>query len=153
MLTDRQAEHIPGCNMAFYKSVLDQIGGFDPIFRRAGDDVDLCWRLQQADYKIGFSPAAFVWHYRRPAIKAYLKQQHGYGEAEALLVRKHPEYFNSLGGSIWRGRIYAASKFRVLLRPPIIYRGLFGSAGFQSLYAAEPAVTLALCTTLDTTHF
>ena len=57
MLTDRQAEHIPGCNMAFYKRALSEIGGFDPIFRRAGDDVDLCWRLQQADYKIGFSPA------------------------------------------------------------------------------------------------
>jgi glycosyltransferase involved in cell wall biosynthesis len=149
MLTDRQAEHIPGCNMAFYKWALAQIGGFDPIFRRAGDDVDLCWRLQQADFKIGFSPSAFVWHYRRPAIRDYLSQQHGYGEAEALLVRKHPECFSSLGGSIWRGRIYPTSRFGLLLRPPIIYRGLFGSAGFQFLYASKPAVTLLLCTTLE----
>lgn len=149
MLTDRQAEHIPGCNMAFFKSVLDEIGGFDPIFHSAGDDVDLCWRLQQAGYKIGFSPAALVWHYRRSTVAEYLKQQHGYGEAEALLVRKHPEYFNSIGGSMWRGRIYTASKFGVLLRPSIIYRGLFGSAGFQSLYAAEPAITLMLSTTLE----
>jgi glycosyltransferase involved in cell wall biosynthesis len=149
MLTDRQAEHIPGCNMAFFKTVLEEIGGFDPIFHAAGDDVDLCWRLQQAGYKIGFSPAALVWHYRRPTLAEYLKQQHGYGEAEALLVRKHPEYFNSIGGSIWRGRIYTASKFGVLLRPAIIYRGLFGSAGFQSLYAAQPAISLMLCTTLE----
>jgi GT2 family glycosyltransferase len=149
MLTDRQAEHIPGCNMAFFKSVLEEIGGFDPIFHAAGDDVDLCWRLQQAGYKIGFSPAALVWHYRRSTISEYLKQQHGYGEAEALLVRKHPDYFNSIGGSIWRGRIYTASKFGLLLRPSIIYRGLFGSAGFQSLYASEPAITLMLCTTLE----
>jgi GT2 family glycosyltransferase len=149
MLTDRQAEHIPGCNMAFFKSVLDELGGFDPLFHAAGDDVDLCWRLQQAGYKIGFSPAAMVWHYRRSTVAEYLKQQHGYGEAEALLVRKHPDYFNSIGGSMWRGRIYTASKFGVLLRPPIIYRGLFGSAGFQSLYAAEPAITLMLCTTLE----
>ena len=62
---------------------------------------------------------------------------------------KHPEYFNSFGGSIWRGRIYTASKFGVLLRRPIIYRGLFGSAGFQSLYASEPALTLMFCTTLE----
>lgn len=149
MLTDRQAEHIPGCNMAFFKSALDEIGGFDPIFHAAGDDVDLCWRLQQAGYKLGFSPAAFVWHYRRSTVRDYLKQQYGYGEAEALLVRKHPEYFNSIGGSIWRGRIYTASKFGVLLRPAIIYRGLFGSAGFQSLYAAEPMPTVMVCTTLE----
>ena len=64
-------------------------------------------------------------------------------------MRKHPECFNSFGGSIWRGRIYATSKFGVLLRPSIIYRGLFGSAGFQLLYASEPAVTLMLCTTLE----
>jgi GT2 family glycosyltransferase len=149
MLTDRRAEHIPGCNMAFFKSALVEIGGFDPIFRLAGDDVDICWRLQQAGYRIGFSPAAFVWHYRRSTIGAYLKQQHGYGEAEALLVRKHPEYFNSFGGSVWRGRIYTASKFGVLLRRPIIYRGLFGSAGFQFLYASQPALSLMLCTTLE----
>jgi glycosyltransferase involved in cell wall biosynthesis len=149
MLTDRHAEHIPGCNMAFYASVLAELGGFDPIFRKAGDDVDICWRMQQAGHRIGFSPAAFVWHYRRSAIADYLKQQLGYGEAEALLVRKHPEYFNFFGGSLWRGRIYSAAKYGPVIRPAIIYRGPFGSAGFQTLYASEPARTLMLCTTLE----
>jgi hypothetical protein len=149
MLTDRQAEHIPGCNMAFYKWALVEIGGFDPVFHTAGDDVDVCWRLQQAGHKIGFSPAGFVWHYRRSTIADYLRQQHGYGQAEALLVRKHPECFNSLGSSIWRGRIYTSSRFGILLRSSIIYRGLFGSGGFQSLYAAEPAVTFMVCTSLE----
>jgi hypothetical protein len=149
MLDDRQAEHIPGCNMAFYKHALAQIGGFDPLFRKAGDDVDLCWRLQQAGMKIGFSPAAFVWHYRRSTVSAYLKQQRGYGEAEALLVHKHPEYFNALGGSIWRGRIYGTSLFSVRLQPPVIYHGLFGTGMFQALYSAAPAGTLMLFTMLE----
>jgi GT2 family glycosyltransferase len=149
MLTDRQAEHVPGCNMAFFKWVLEELGGFDPVFHRAGDDVDVCWRLQQAGYRLGFSPAAFVWHYRRSTAADYLKQQHGYGEAEALLVRKHPECFNALGGSVWRGRIYTASKFGVLVRPPIIYRGFFASAGFQALYSSQPALTLMIFTTLE----
>jgi GT2 family glycosyltransferase len=148
MLTDRRAEHIPGCNMAFYKWLLEELGGFDPVFRQAGDDVDLCWRLQQAGYEIGFSPAAFVWHYRRSTVGAYLKQQRGYGEAEALLVQKHPENFNAFGGSLWRGRIYGPSKFALEIQPPVIYHGLFGSAGFQRLYASEPATMLMLCTTL-----
>jgi GT2 family glycosyltransferase len=149
MLTDRQAEHIPGCNMAFYKRALAQVGGFDPIFHRAGDDVDLCWRLQQAGLKIGFNPGAFVWHYRRSTIGAYLRQQRGYGEAEALLVRKHPECFSSFGGSLWRGRIYSTSRFRDLFRPAIIYRGPFGSAGFQFLYASQPPFNLKFFTTLE----
>ena len=149
MLNDRLAEHIPGCNMAFYKWALTEIGGFDPIFRNAGDDVDVCWRLQQRGYRIGFSPGGFVWHYRRSTVKDYLKQQRGYGEAEALLVRKHPEYFNSFGGSIWHGRIYTASKFGVMLRRPIIYHGIFASGFFQTLYRSEPAFALMFCTSLE----
>jgi O-antigen biosynthesis protein len=149
MLTDRDAEHLPGCNMAFYKWALEEIGGFDPVFRKAGDDVDVCWRLQERGFKLGFSPAGFVWHYRRSTIRAYLRQQAGYGEAEALLMRKHPEYFSFFGGGIWRGRIYTASKFGVILQRPLIYHGLFGSGFFQMLYAPEPAFLLMFCTSLE----
>ncbi len=148
MLTDREAEHIPGCNMAFYKWALDEIGGFDPVFRKAGDDVDVCWRLQARGREIGFSHAGFVWHYRRATMKAYLKQQAGYGEAEAMLSRKHPEYFNSFGGGIWKGRIYATGAAGVILRPAVIYHGVFGSGFFQRLYAGEAALPAMLCTTL-----
>jgi GT2 family glycosyltransferase len=149
MLTDRQAEHIPGCNMAFYKWALEEIGGFDPIFWKAGDDVDVCWRLQQRGCKIGFSPAGFVWHYRRSTIQAYLKQQKGYGEAEAFLVRKHPEYFNSLGGSMWHGRIYSGAKFGIVMRPSIIYHGMFGSGMFQTLYTSQSVGILSFFTSLE----
>jgi hypothetical protein len=35
MISDEIAEHIPGCNLSFRKSVLQKIGGFDPIYRTA----------------------------------------------------------------------------------------------------------------------
>jgi glycosyltransferase involved in cell wall biosynthesis len=149
MLNDRLAEHIPGCNMVFYKWALTEINGFDPVFRRAGDDVDVCWRLQERGYQIGFSPAGFVWHYRRSTVRDYLKQQLGYGEAEALLVRKHPEYFNWAGGGIWHGRIYSPAKFGVVTRPPIIYHGVFGSGLFQTLYSSAPAGVAFFFTSIE----
>jgi O-antigen biosynthesis protein len=149
MHTDRIAEHIPGCNMAFYKRVLEEIGGFDPIFRQAGDDVDLCWRLQQEGYQLGFSPSGFVWHYRRQTVHEYLVQQSGYGEAEALLLNKHPEKFSHLGRSIWEGQIYAPAKFGVVFRLPRIYHGLFGSGFFQALYPPQPEYGLRLFTSLE----
>ena len=62
-----------------------------------GDDVDVCWRLQNRGYRIGFSPAAMVWHFRRNTVKAYIGQQRGYGKAEALLYFRHPHRFNALG--------------------------------------------------------
>ncbi|HYE30820.1 MAG TPA: glycosyltransferase [Methylomirabilota bacterium] len=149
MLTDRVAEHIPGCNMVFYKWALEEINGFDPLFRKAGDDVDVCWRLQQRGYKIGFSPSGFVWHYRRSTVADYLKQQSGYGEAEALLVHRHPEYFNWFGGSQWQGKIYSPSKFGVLTRRPLIYHGWFGAGFFQTLYTPAPSFGLMLLTSLE----
>jgi glycosyltransferase involved in cell wall biosynthesis len=149
MLTDREAEHIPGCNMAFWKWALDAIHGFDPIYRAAGDDVDVCWRLLQHGWKIAFSHAGFVWHYRRNTAGAYLKQQRGYGVAESLLRLKHPEYFNSLGGMRWRGRIYnplgGASAFGRF----VIYHGIFGSGLFQTLYTPEHIGILSLLTSLE----
>ena len=65
LLSDEVAEHIPGCNMAYRLDRLRAIGGFDPRFRIAGDDVDICWRLQERGWTLGFSPAAVVWHHRR----------------------------------------------------------------------------------------
>lgn len=149
MLDDHNAEHIPGCNMAFWKWALDEIHGFDPQFRAAGDDVDVCWRLLQRGRRIAFSHSGFVWHYRRSTIQAYLKQQRGYGVAESLLRRKHPEYFNSLGGMRWRGRIYSPSKIAGFFGKFVIYHGMFGSALFQTLYTPEPSGLLAVLTSLE----
>src|SRR5437667_113172 len=57
LVTDREAEHIPGCNMAFRTAFLEAVGGFDSRFRSAGDDVDVCWRLQDRGWTLGFHPA------------------------------------------------------------------------------------------------
>jgi hypothetical protein len=149
MLTDEEAEHIPGCNMVFYKWALEEIGGFDPVFRKAGDDVDVCWRLLERGHRIGFCHAGFVWHYRRSTVRAYLQQQRGYGEAEALLARKHPEYFSPLGGGIWRGRIYSDCGGGIILRRPVIYHGVFASGFFQKLYRAPASLALMLCSSLE----
>jgi cellulose synthase/poly-beta-1,6-N-acetylglucosamine synthase-like glycosyltransferase len=140
LLNDEIAEHIPGCNMAFTKKVMQEMHGFEPVFAAAGDDVDFCWRLQDRGYTVGFSPAATVWHYRRNTVQAYLRQQMGYGKAEALLYFKHPYRFNMLGQSRWLGRIYGELAAGVLSRRPVIYFGAFGRALFQSLY--EPPSSL-----------
>jgi O-antigen biosynthesis protein len=105
LTAEDRAEHLAGCNMMFRKTVLQQIGGFDPQFTAAGDDVDICWRALDAGFVLGFCPAAFVWHFRRNTVKAYYNQQRGYGKAEAMLYFKYPERFNALGQVTWRGRI------------------------------------------------
>ena len=144
LLTDREAEHIPGCNMAYRKSALLEIGGFDERFRIAGDDVDACWSLQKLNWKLGFSPAAVVWHHRRNSVRTYLKQQRGYGRAEALLEKKWPEKYNSAGHVSWAGRVYGNGFFTILPRGGRIYQGIWGTAPFQRLYGATPGLLSSL---------
>ena len=119
------------------------------MFRAAGDDVDLCWRLQNRGYQIGFSPAAVVWHFRRNTVKAYLNQQRGYGKAEAQLYFKHPYRFNLLGQSRWLGRIYGDLSSFFLSRRPVIYSGAFGRGLFQTLYEPPSSLMAFLPLTLE----
>ncbi|HXP04079.1 MAG TPA: glycosyltransferase [Stellaceae bacterium] len=150
LLDDEVAEHIAGCNMAFRRDVLLGIGGFDPIFRAAGDDVDICWRLQDAGHAIGYSAAATVWHFRRNTVKAYIGQQKGYGKAEALVFAKHPARFNAFGQAKWSGRIYGdLSSAMLLWRRPTIYAGTFGRGLFQTLYQPPASVVHYLPLTFE----
>jgi cellulose synthase/poly-beta-1,6-N-acetylglucosamine synthase-like glycosyltransferase len=135
LLDDRVAEHVPGCNMAFRRSALLAIGGFDPIFLRAGDDVDVCWRLQARGWRIAFSPAALVWHRHRRRVKAYWRQQVGYGEGEAWLALKHPDKFVG-GDMLWRGRIYSPLPFVRALYRDRLNTGSWGTAAFPSVYSS-----------------
>lgn len=141
LLTDSVAEHVPGCNMAFWRWAFEAVGGFDPIFRRAGDDVDFCWRVQATGGVIGFAPGALVWHHRRFSVAGFLSQQAGYGEAEALLRFKHPIFFTSIGSAKWRGVIYGGPRLSWWFSQPVVYHGAFAQGLFQSLY---PAPTSAI---------
>ena len=144
LLSDELAEHIPGCNMAYCKDALVAIGGFDPRFRAAGDDVDICWRLQDRGWTIGFCPTAVVWHHRRNSIRAFWKQQYGYGKAEAQLEEKWPQRCNELGHIGWAGRIYSCGPgFANLLRQRI-YHGVWGTAPFQVAHPQEENMALSL---------
>jgi glycosyltransferase involved in cell wall biosynthesis len=134
LLTDTIAEHVPGCNMAYHKWALEMIGGFDPEYRKAGDDVDVCWRIMQLGYQIGFSPSAVVWHYRRFEVKTYFSQQTGYGEAEAMLRYKHLQYFGPTGSAIWHGNVYSQVRMDSFFTKPVIYHGIFGTGLFQCIY-------------------
>jgi GT2 family glycosyltransferase len=140
LLSDTEAEHIPGCSMAFRTDALRAIGGFDPQFRAAGDDVDICWRLQESGGTLGFDAGAMVWHHHRPSIRAYWKQQQGYGQAEAMLERKWPEKYNVAGHLTWAGRLYGSGLALPFGQVNRIYHGIWGSAPFQQLVERDPGM-------------
>lgn len=136
LVNDVEAEHLPGCNLAIRKPALEAIGGFREEFMTAGDDVDVCWRLQEAGGRMRFVPAAVVWHHRRFTVSAYLHQQSGYGRAEAMLIKRFAERFAWFGGARWRGAIYGDGAGELgRLDQQRIHFGEYGSAPFQCVYA------------------
>jgi GT2 family glycosyltransferase len=144
LISDSEAEHIPGCNCSFRKDALEAVGGFDERFWVAGDDVDVCWRLRERGWRLGFSAPAMVWHHRRRSVRAYWRQQRHYGRAEGLLEAKWPEKYNGAGHSRWQGRVYGGGLVHALVRRHRVYHGTWGSALFQSLYERPPGTVGSL---------
>ena len=136
MLDDSAAEHLPGCHLAVRKAAFAEVSGFDAIFKTAGDDVDFCWRLRDAGHSLGFCGASFVWHHRRATPWRYLKQQMGYGQAEALLFKKHPQRFSE-GGIRWQGCVYHGDPL-AFQTGDFIYSGPTGEAPYQALQFNHP---------------
>lgn len=138
LVTYDRAEHVPGCNMAYKKEKLEAIGGFDPVYTSAGDDVDVCWKLLDQGEEIGYAPAAQVIHHRRDTIRGYLKQQRGYGRAERMLSGPHRQRFNRLGQARWSGFVYNGARFLPSLLRPTVYHGYQAMAPFQPV-TSRPA--------------
>jgi glycosyltransferase involved in cell wall biosynthesis len=140
---DDRLSQLCGCNMAVRKSALTKLGGgFDPLFDRAGDDVDLSIRLRDRGELLAHAPSAIVMHQRRSTIGAYLRQQRGYGAAEGLLFRKYPT--RTEPGAIYGG---AEPWFSRWFGGERIYYGAFGRGLFQSVYPGHdlpPAMQVTL---------
>jgi O-antigen biosynthesis protein len=143
LVADDRAEHVPGCNMAYRRTSLQEIGGFDPVYTAAGDDVDVCWRLLDLGHEIGFTAAAQVRHHRRGTVRGYFRQQRGYGRAEKMLSGPHRHRFNGIGQARWRGFIYGGARVLPSLLRPVVYHGYQGHAPFQTVQRRRAESTAA----------
>lgn len=85
-------DHLPyavGANAAIRRAVIDSIGGWNPRYDTAGEDLDMCWRALHAGFRIGFTPDAVVHYRHRSEMRAVRHQQANYGRAAAKLHRDY----------------------------------------------------------------
>ncbi len=61
-------EFLYGICSSYRKSVLQELGGFDPLFATNGEDVDLSIRVRQKGYTLVYTPYAEVRHHRNDSI-------------------------------------------------------------------------------------
>lgn len=51
-----------GACMLIRKNIFDELGGFDEDFFAHMEEIDLCWRIQNAGYRLVVEPASVVYH-------------------------------------------------------------------------------------------
>ena len=57
-----EVDWVAGTCMLVRRSAFEEVGGFDEAYFMYVEDVDLCWRLWRAGWKVGYEPAGRVVH-------------------------------------------------------------------------------------------
>jgi len=85
----QEVERITTMNFIAKRKAIEEVGGYDETLITQYD-TDLGTRLVKAGYKIIFDPNAVCYHFHRPTLPAFFKQQFKYGENTWRLYFKHP---------------------------------------------------------------
>jgi glycosyltransferase involved in cell wall biosynthesis len=83
----RSITRICTTNLVLRKTILEEVGGFDENLP-TGYDADIGDRIISKGYKILFDPRALVYHYHRPTIVTYFRQQFTYAKYDVDLYSK-----------------------------------------------------------------
>lgn len=78
----------PSTNLAYRRTVLDHIGGFDEWFVTA-EDIDLNIRAVRAGHAIAFRAGAIVYHRTRASVYDFLRQALWNGAGRKQLTLRH----------------------------------------------------------------
>jgi cellulose synthase/poly-beta-1,6-N-acetylglucosamine synthase-like glycosyltransferase len=82
----------PSCNLAYRRTLFQQLGGFDPRFITA-EDIDLNLRAVRRGVQIVYVPEALVYHQVRENLLRFVIQAFWNGYGRKQLTEKH--------GSLW----------------------------------------------------
>jgi cellulose synthase/poly-beta-1,6-N-acetylglucosamine synthase-like glycosyltransferase len=80
-----------GCNMAYRKTAMEGIGGFDPKFY-PGEEMIAAYKATQAGHKLMFCPQATLYHYPRATLLGFCRQIYSYGATRIRLYRAGVEF-------------------------------------------------------------
>ncbi len=84
----RYTGRIATMNLLLKRSVVEEVGGWDESLA-SQYDTDFGFRVSSLGYKIAYEPSAICYHYNRPSLRAYYRQQMQYGKNTLRLYFKH----------------------------------------------------------------
>jgi GT2 family glycosyltransferase/lipopolysaccharide/colanic/teichoic acid biosynthesis glycosyltransferase len=85
-----EVDAVSGSFMMLRREVYEQVGGLDEEFFMYGEDLDWCYRIQQAGWHIFYVPSTTIIHYKGESTKrSSINEIRTFYEAMHLFVRKH----------------------------------------------------------------
>ena len=85
-----QVDALSGSCMMVRRRVIDEVGPLDEDYFMYGEDIDWCFRMQKAGWKIYYVPDTEIIHFRgESGKKVEMRTQYRKNEAMAIFVRKH----------------------------------------------------------------
>lgn len=79
-----------GAFMFCRTKALQQANGFDPEFFMYGEDLDLCFRIQKAGWKVAYYPATTIVHFKGESTRrSSMNEVKVFYEAMTIFARKH----------------------------------------------------------------
>lgn len=88
---------LSGSFMFWRTEVLNSLNGFDEIFFMYGEDIDLCYRIQETGFHIDYVPGTSIIHYKGESTKkGNLKYIKIFNNALFLFFEKHHSYKYSI---------------------------------------------------------
>jgi GT2 family glycosyltransferase len=104
--------------MAVRRDAFQAVGGFDPAIPGPGsEEIDLCWRVQEAGFRFDYEPRAVVAYRFRTGLRPFVRQQFRYGRGEAALYSRHRGNMqHAAAHDLLRAAWYAVSRSQHVLR-------------------------------------
>jgi mycofactocin system glycosyltransferase len=80
--------YVPTCNFLVRRETFLSLDGFRETLH-VGEDVDFCWRLQDAGHVLEYRPMGRVSHKHRNRLAAFCARRFDYGTSEPMLQQLH----------------------------------------------------------------
>lgn len=130
-----EVDALTGAFMLMPRKVLEQVGFLDETFFMYGEDIDLCYRIKQAGYKILYYPAEKIIHYKGgSSYKKRHKVIYDFHQAMWIFYKKHYQIVYgrtiSLCVGLGIGVKFLLALVKNLLKPkkPVVLKELYSKA-------------------------
>ena len=85
----QEVDAISGSFMAIPREVFEKVGGFDEDYFMYGEDLDLCFRIKSAGYKVFYTPATSIIHFKgESALRSNFNRTREFYRAMSVFVMK-----------------------------------------------------------------